>query len=222
MGEAVGSMLASAAGIAISPLALIAMVLVLATPRGRANGLALAAGWVGALAAVVAVVVAVGSGPGGGDGRPTWSSWLRFALGVLLVLLAARQWRDRPREGHVRAPPPWMREMDRFTVARSAGLGAVLVAAGPKDLALAVGGAAGIATAPAGGAGKAVAGVLMVLVGSLCVLLPLGVHLLGGASSARILGEWKAWLAAHHAAIDTTVLAVLGAAYLGDAVTGLG
>ncbi|MEU8510380.1 GAP family protein [Kitasatospora sp. NPDC048722] len=220
MGEAVGAMLASAAGIAIGPQPLIAAILMLAAPRGRANALALTAGRAAALGAIVAVVVTGGSrlGPGG---EPTWSSWLKLALGALLVLLALRQWRDRPREGHVTAPPGWMLSVHRFTAGRSARLGAALAAASPKDAVLAVGGAASIAASPTSGVGKAVAATLMVLVASLCTLLPLAVHLLGRDGSARTLGEWKAWMAAHHTAITTTVLAVLGATYLGDALTGL-
>ncbi|MFF0411225.1 GAP family protein [Kitasatospora sp. NPDC004745] len=221
MGEAVGAMLVSAVGIAVSPLALVTVVLMLATPRGRACGAAFTAGWVAGLAGVVAVVVLAGGGTGPGGAAPTWSSWLRLVLGALFVLLAAKQWRDRPREGHVAAPPEWMRAVDRFTPGRSAGLGVVLVAANPKNLVLAVGGAASIATSGAGPGGEAAAGALMVLVGSLCTLVPLGVDLLGGDRSARVLGEWKAWMAAHNTAITTTVLAVLGAKYLGDALTAL-
>ncbi|MFE2410317.1 GAP family protein [Kitasatospora sp. NPDC059408] len=224
MGEAVGAMLASAAGIAIGPRPLIAAILMLAAPRGRANALALTAGRAAALGAIVAVVVAVavtaGSRPAPG-GEPTWSSWLKLALGTLLVLLALGQWRDRPREGHVTAPPGWMRSVRRFTAGRSARLGAALAAASPKDVVLAVGGAASVAASPTSGAGKAVAGTLLVLIASLCTLLPLAVHLLGGDGSARTLGEWKAWMSAHHTAITTTVLAVLGTTYLGDALTGL-
>ncbi|MQS17802.1 GAP family protein [Streptomyces kaniharaensis] len=221
MGEAVGSMLASAVGIAISPLPLIAVILMLATPRARTNGPAFTAGWAGTLATVVAAVVLAGSGLSSGGGKPTWSYWLKLALGVLFVLLAGKQWHDRPREGHVTAPPAWMRTIDRFTAARSAGLAAVLVVANPKNLVLAVGGAASIAASTASGGDKAVAAALMVLVGSLCTLVPLGVYLLGGDRSTRVLGEWKAWMAAHNVAIMTTVPAVLGAAYVGNAITGL-
>ncbi|GAA1146531.1 hypothetical protein F4556_003785 [Kitasatospora gansuensis] len=221
MGEAIGSMLSSAVGIAISPLPLIAVILMLATPRGRANGIAFAAGWLGALAAVVAAVVVLGSGLTTSGEKPTWAYWLKLALGALFVLLAGKQWRGRPREGHVSAPPKWMQAVDRFTPAESAGLAAALVAANPKNLVLAVGGAVSIATSSAGTGGKTVAAVLMVLIGSLCTLLPLGVHLVGGERSTHVLAEWKAWMAVHNGAIMAAVLAVLGAKYVGDAVTGL-
>ncbi|MFF8413758.1 hypothetical protein [Streptomyces omiyaensis] len=61
----------------------------------------------------------------------------------------------------------------------------------------------------------------MVPVGSLCTLLPLGVNLRGGDRSTCVLGGWREWMAAHSAAITTTVLAVLGTKSIGDALTGL-
>lgn len=88
---AIGVRPASAVGIAISPLPLIAVILMLATPTGRANGIAFTAGWVLGLAAVVTVVVAVGSGLSTEDEKPTWTSWTKLALGVLFVLMAVEQ-----------------------------------------------------------------------------------------------------------------------------------
>ncbi|MFB7947693.1 GAP family protein [Kitasatospora phosalacinea] len=221
MGDAIGQMLASAVGIAISPLPLIAVILMLATPRGRSNGIAFTAGWVVALGAVTTVVVLAGSGIDTAAGTPDWSYWVKLALGVLFLLLAAEQWQGRPREGKVAEPPGWMRAIDRFTPAKSAGLAAVLAAANPKNLVLAVGGAVSIATSGASGGGKAVAGALLVLIGSLCTLLPLGVYLLGGARASEVLGGWKAWMSAHNSAIMLVVLLVLGVKYVGDAVAGL-
>ncbi|MEU5324604.1 GAP family protein [Streptomyces sp. NPDC021056] len=80
VGEAIGGMPASAVGVAISPLPLIAMILMLAAPEGRGNGLAFTAGWVAGLAAVVTVVVLFGSdGNGDGGEPPTWVAWLKLA-----------------------------------------------------------------------------------------------------------------------------------------------
>ncbi|MEV4614175.1 GAP family protein [Kitasatospora sp. NPDC049258] len=221
MGDAIGQMLASAVGIAISPVPLVAVILMLATPRGRTNGTAFTAGWVVALGALTTAVVLVGSGLDVGGPEPVWSWWVKLAIGVLFLVIGARQWRTRPREGHVTAPPRWMRAVDRFTPAKSAGLAVALVVANPKNLVLAIGGGVSIATSSASTGGKAVATVLMVLVGSLCTLLPLGVDLVGGARSAKLLGEWKAWMSTHNSAIMTVLLVVLGAKYLGDAISGL-
>ncbi|GAB7186721.1 GAP family protein [Kitasatospora sp. Ki12] len=232
MGEAVGSMLASAVAVAISPLPLISVILVLtaphrqarrtgtASPAGRANAVAFTAGWLLGLAAPTALVVVAGTALTRAQTAPTWSSWLKLALGALLLLSAARQWHDRPRAGHVTPPPAWLRAVDRFTAARSAGLALALAAGSPRTLLPVVGGAASIAATSTGPGAEALAAALLVVIGSLCTLLPLAVHLVrGGARSARVLGEWRAWTATHQAAILTTVPVVLGAGYLGDAVS---
>ncbi|MGW8888222.1 GAP family protein [Streptomyces sp. NPDC055749] len=224
MGDAIGQMLASAVGIAISPLPLIAVILMLATPRGRSNGIAFALGWTVSLALLVTVVVLAGSGADaseGDDGPATWTLWLKLGLGVLFLLLGAKQWKGRAREGEEAEQPGWMKAIDSFTPGKSAGLAAALAVANPKNLVLAVGGAVSIASSTADTGGKTVAAVLMVVIASLCTMLPLAVYLFGGEKSSRVLGEWKAWMARHNAAIMTTVLVVLGAKYIGDALSGL-
>lgn len=223
MGDAIGQMLGSAVGIAISPLPLIAVILMLATPRGRTNGTAFAVGWVVSLAALVAAVVLAGSGAGAaGHGEPAkWTLWLKLALGVLFLLMGLKQFKGRPREGQESPPPAWMKAIDHFTPGKSAGLAAALAVANPKNLVLALGGAVSIASSGAVAGGKAVAATLMVLIASLCVLLPLAVYLFGGQRSADTLTGWKAWMSRHNSAIMTTVLWVLGAKYVGDAISGL-
>ncbi|MEV7186043.1 GAP family protein [Kitasatospora sp. NPDC093102] len=221
MGEAIGPMLASAVAVALSPLPLIALLLILVSARRRANGIAFTAGWLLGLAVLVAAVVTAGTVLSPARATPAWPSWLKLALGVVLLLLAARQWRERPRPGRVTAPPVWLLSIDRLTAARSAGLAVILVVAQPKTLVPAVGGAASIAAAPVGVGEKAVAAVVMVLLGSLGTLLPLVVHLLGDDHARHALGEWRAWTATHSAAIMITVPLLLGTEYVGAAVSGL-
>ena len=45
MGEAIGQVLPFAVGVAISPMPIVAMVLMLITPKARANGFAFLVGW---------------------------------------------------------------------------------------------------------------------------------------------------------------------------------
>ncbi|MFC1442911.1 GAP family protein [Streptacidiphilus sp. N1-10] len=217
-------MLPSAVGIAISPLPLIAVILMLATPNGRTNGIAFAAGWTAALALTTAALVLLGSGAdaSSGDDTPaTWASWLKLALGLLFALLAVKQFTGRPRDGQETQAPGWMKAIDQFTPAKAAALSAALAVANPKNLVLVVGGALAIAGSTAGTGGKTVAAVLMVLIASLCTTVPLAVYLSGGQRAATTLDSWKAWMSAHNAAIMTVVLAVLGAKYIGDAISAL-
>ncbi|MEI5032062.1 GAP family protein [Streptomyces sp. S1A(2023)] len=152
---------------------------------------------------------------------PPWTLWLKLALGVLFLLLGVRQWRGRPSEGQDAETPGWMKAIDSFTPVKAAGLAVALVVANPKNLVLAVGGAVSIAGSTATTGGKTVAAVLMVVIASLCALLPLGVYLGGREKSAAILGGWKTWMAHHNPAIMTTLFVVLGVKYIGDAISGL-
>jgi predicted transporter len=99
MGEAIGQMLPSAVGVAISPFPIVAVVLMLVTARGRVNGPAFLAGWWVGLAIVGTVVLVLAGSAGATDeGEPaTWVSVLELVLGVLLLLVALKQWRGRPR-----------------------------------------------------------------------------------------------------------------------------
>lgn len=138
---------------------------------------------------------------------------------MLFLLLARKQWRARPREGHAAQAPTWMRTINHFTPGKSAALAAALAVANPKNLVLTVGGAVSIANSGANGTGKTVAVILMILISSLCTTLPLGVYLLGGQRAARLLGDWKGWMSEHNSAIMIVVLGVLGAKYVGDALS---
>src|SRR6202042_3169021 len=114
MGQAIGGSLALAVGIALSPIPIIAVVLMLTSRRARVNGPAFVLGWLAGLAIVGAIVLAV-AGAGGAStlGSPaTWVSWVKIVLGVLLLLVAAREFRSRPRGVAEPQMPKWMASID--------------------------------------------------------------------------------------------------------------
>jgi threonine/homoserine/homoserine lactone efflux protein len=171
MGEAIGQALPLAVGVALSPLPIVAVVLMLVTPRARANGPAFVVGWLVGLAIVGAIVLAVADpADAGDDGEPaTWVSILELALGAGLVLLAIRQWTGRPHEGEEAAMPKWMGALDSFTAPKTLGAGAVLSGANPKNLLLAVAAATTIAKTGISGGEQAVAYAIFALIGTIGV-----------------------------------------------------
>ncbi|MGY5074480.1 hypothetical protein [Streptomyces griseus] len=80
----------------------------LATLKGRGNGIAFTVGWVISLAALVTVVVPAGSGgdaSGSDDGPASWIRWLKLGFGVLFLLGVehmARPAERRARDGATR------------------------------------------------------------------------------------------------------------------------
>jgi threonine/homoserine/homoserine lactone efflux protein len=223
MGEAIGQMLPAAVGVAISPLPIVAVVLMLVTPRGRLNGPAFLVGWIVGLAVVGVVVLSVAGGANASeDGAPAdWVAWLKLVLGILLLLLAAKQWRGRPRAGPEAEAPKWLSALDTFTPGKALGAGAVLSGANPKNLLLAVGGAAAIAQTGISAGQETVVWVVFVVIASLGVGTPVVLSIALGDRSRRMLDELKTWMSAHNAAIMAVLLLVLGVKLLGDGISGL-
>ncbi len=221
MGNAIGDILPLAVGVAISPVPIIAVVLMLGTPSARSNGPAFAFGWLLGLTIVGVIVLALASGDATSDEQPsTWVSVLKLMLGVLFLLIAVKQWRGRPKPGEESSLPRWMQAIDTFTAGRSFGFGAVLSGVNPKNLALAVAAGVTIAQNELSGGQEAGALAIFVLIGSLTILAPVVIYFAMGARAARLLDAMKEWMAAHNAAIMTVLLLVLGAKLIGDAVAG--
>jgi threonine/homoserine/homoserine lactone efflux protein len=67
---------------------------------------------------------------------------LKLVLGLLLLLVAVRQWRGRPRGDERPATPKWMAALDTFTPVKAAGAGVLLSGLNPKNALLSIGAAA--------------------------------------------------------------------------------
>ncbi len=223
MSDAIGQVLSFGVGVAISPVPIIAVVLMLGTPRARANGPGFMLGWVVGLAAVGAIVLALSGTAGAthGSGPAKWVSWLKIGLGVLALLLALREWRGRPAPGADAELPAWMRTIDRFTFPRSVAMGVALSAINPKNLLLTVGAAAAIAATGAGTGAKATALAVFVLIGSLGPGIPVVIYFALGDRARHLLDELKAWMGSHNAAIMAVLFAVIGAKLVGDGIAAL-
>ena len=124
MTQGIAQVLTYAVGVAISPVPIIAIVLMLFTPRARVNASAFAAGWALALA-VVSSVAYVAADAGDAATDPTASdsvSWAQIAFGVLFLLLATRAWRNRPERGAEAELPAWMAGIEGFSAVKAFGL----------------------------------------------------------------------------------------------------
>jgi threonine/homoserine/homoserine lactone efflux protein len=223
MGPAIGDLLPSAVGVALSPVPIIAVILMLGTPRARSNGPAFAVGWVLGLVIVSVIVVLVASGADDADsGTSTAVDVIKLVLGVLFLFLALMQWRSRPRPGVEVAMPKWMSAIDSFTPGRSFVLGAALSGLNPKNLALTLAAATSIAQAGLDAGGTAVAIGCFVVIGSLTVGGPVVFFLVASRRAVGPLESIKDFMAAHNAVIMMVVLLILGAKLIGDGWAGLG
>lgn len=224
MGRAVSEVLPFGVGVAISPVPIIAVILMLFSPRARVNGVAFLAGWVVGLSAVCAVVYGLADA---GDVSTTDSGasdtmfWIKLVLGVILLAAAGRRWRGRPKPGDDAALPKWMSAIDGFTPGRAGAIGVGLSAVNPKNLILTIGAAATVAQ---GGLaiGDAVIGLtVFVVVASLTIAAPVVMYVTGGERAAGVLDEWKAWLSQNNAVVMIVLLVVFGVVLFSQGLRGL-
>jgi hypothetical protein len=222
VGEAIGQVLPYAVGVAVSPLPVIAMVLMLITPRARSNGVLFVVGWIVGIAVAGAILLSIaGPADANDDGAPAaWTDWLKLVLGVLLVLVASRQWRSRPAAG-VEAPmPKWMSALDGMTPPKAAGLGAMLGTVNPKNLLLIVGGATAVAQTGASTGDQVVAWIVFTIIATIGVAAPLVIYLAMGERAGAILESIRARMAHNNAAIMAVICLIIGVKLIGDAISG--
>jgi hypothetical protein len=222
MGDVIGDLLPSAIGVALSPVPIIAVILMLGTPRARATGPAFAAGWVLGLTIVSVVVLLVtGDADDVDSGTSTAVDVVKLGIGLLFLLLALKQWQGRPRPGVDPAEPKWMAAVDGFTAGRSLVLGAALSGVNPKNLALTLAAAASIAQGGLDARGDAVSIAVFVVLGSLSVAGPVVYFTFAGERAAKPLSTIKDFMAAHNAVIMMVVFVILAAKLVGAGIAGL-
>jgi threonine/homoserine/homoserine lactone efflux protein len=223
MGQAIGQSLPYAVGVALSPVPIIAVVLMLSTRRGRTNGPAFLTGWIVGIAVLGTIVLLAASGASASKhGEPaTWVSIVKIVLGVLLLALAAKQWRGRPRGDAQPELPAWMKTIDTFTPVKAAGMGVLLSSVNPKNLLLVVGAGAAIAQTGVSALDQAVALAVFVLIGTVGVGAPIAIFFFMGERATKILGDLHEWMARENATIMAVICLIIGAKLIGDAIAAL-
>jgi threonine/homoserine/homoserine lactone efflux protein len=212
MGQGISEVLTFAIGVAISPVPIIAVILMLFSQRANVNGPVFLLGWVVALAVVSGVVYVISdqSNAATSTSASDSISWGKIVLGALFLLLAARQWRNRPAPGAEPEMPKWMAGVDKVAPGKALGLGVLLAAVNPKNLILTLGAAAGLAQLGLSTSDAVVSLIVFVVVASLTIGVPVAYYLLGGDKAKTRLDELKDWLAVHNTAVMAVLFLVFG------------
>jgi hypothetical protein len=222
VGPAIGQSLPIAIGVMVSPLPIVAVVLMLLSNNAKANAFAFVLTWLVAIALLTGIVAFLADASSGADATPpVWVSVVKIALGAGLLLLSVKNWRERPGEGQEPPAPKWMAALDGFTPVKAAGLSVVLADVNPKNLLLVVAGGAAIASGAAGStSAKVTATIVFAVVASLGVAAPVVIYLAMGDRASAILQNLRTWLVHNNTAIMAVLLLVLGAKMVGDGISG--
>ena len=218
MVSALGEVLGYAVGIAVSPIPIAAVILMLFSARARSNGVAFMVAWVLGIGLVTTVVVLI-PGLEASDSEPsTLTGWIKAVLGIILVLLAAKQWRSRPGPGDEPKTPGWMEKIDTMKFGGSFGLGFLLSALNPKNLLLAAAAGATIGSLEMTTSETVATVVLFTVLAAATVIVPVVGYLIAGDRLDGPLDSAKTWLIGNNSTVMAVLLLVFGAVLVGDAI----
>lgn len=213
-----------ALAVAVSPIQIIAVILILLSPRARTSGPAFLLGWFIGLSVVAGLTVffddAVGVGSAS-EGKSTIGAVLQLGLGALLLLLALKQWRGYRSKGDTADLPGWMAGISAASPIRAALIGAAISGVNPKILLFTISASVSIAQTGASMAAIVTALVVFVLLGSISVIVPVLWYLASPARASRTLTGWHAWLVANNALVMAIVMLVIGVNLLSKGLGGL-
>ncbi len=218
MGPLLVQILPVAVVIALEPICVIAALVMLATVRPVANGVAYVAALVAVMLAYGAAVLlavhhhALAAGRGTDD--VVQVLWLLIGVGFLaafFVVLARR-----PRRGEAASEPRWMRWVERLGPLGAAGVGVFLVNWEMETPAL-----TDILKARVSLATAFAALIIFVAVAVSTAAAPVAAYVAAPGTTGRTLADGKDWLRRHQRPIVLVLLGLIGAIYTFKGATAL-
>jgi threonine/homoserine/homoserine lactone efflux protein len=220
MGGVIGDILPLALGIMISPIPIIAAILMLLSPQAKGTSVGFLIGWVvGIITAVTAFTLISQALPeDDSDASKPIAGTIKIVLGALLLVLALKQWNGRPKGDQEPKLPGWMKAIDSMTAVKGTGLGFLLSALNPKNLIMAAG--AGVII---GGVGLdtteiAVAILVFTVIAAASVAIPVIAYLVATQKMAGPLDTMRDWLTKENSAVMAVLLLVIGVTIIGKGI----
>jgi threonine/homoserine/homoserine lactone efflux protein len=198
--------------ITLSPLTLVAFILLLAAKGGIWKGLAFILGWMACLVAVIAaVVLTTGGDPPRQHTAPSTAVLVvKALLGILLIWIGIRR---RRRRGLPRKPPTWMGWLDRMSPWAAVGFGAFM-----QPWSLVAIGAATVVQAKLSTVGDWLALVVFCLLATSSFLVMELYAVLSPEAAAARLGRIRTWIDGHMDQAIILVSLALGGLLLADSI----
>lgn len=219
MNEVIGEILPLATAIAISPMPIIAAILMLFSPRKGAS-VGYLFGWIAGVAVVFALSISLSSLLEGNEdsGAKPVQGLIKIALGLGVVYLGYSSWKKRPADGVEPEFPKWMSSMDSISTGKAAGLGFALSGLNPKNLLMIV--SAGMIAGPYAlevGQNAVVVIVFTIVASAVLLILTLGNILAPKAFEAPLIAI-RTWMAQYNAVIMAVLLVIIGIKIIGKGI----
>ena len=215
-----GEVLTPGLGAALSPMSIVAAVLLASAPGGVRRSFLFALASFLALTTVAMIVLLLSNGADVGvkSGPSTAVTVVRFIFGILFVVFAWITFKKRPRKGEKPQMQRWMSALDTMSTRRVLLLGLAMGFLNAKNLPLSINVATSIAETGASAAVADIGILIFAALGSLGVLAPGLIKLLVPKDAERLLNATRSFFVDHNAAIMTVLLLMLGVNAIGKSL----
>lgn len=217
----IGDLLPLAVGIAISPLSIIAAILMILSPRAHLISVPFLVGWLVGVCVTTAIFIVVGSTASPSDPKASKpiTGVILLLLGGTMLYVAWHQWQGRPKGGEPAERPGWMSAIDHMSAARAFSFSILLSALTLKNVMYEASAGVVIGNADLSlGRNLIVLGIFVVLA-SVTVGGPIIAYSVAPERFAVPLESVRRWLEANNVTIMTIVLLLIGVNVVGKGLS---
>ena len=211
---AIGSAIPIAIGIAISPIALAAFMIVLISPRARVNAPTFLLGWLLGILIVGLLAYFIPGMETSRDKPGQLAGIVRLVLGLTLLFLALRQYRSYATSGKAKSRR-FLNRIVNMNKGHCLLIGLLLTAGHPKNLPLIVAGVAAIARYNLDTFSELLTFLIFAIAASSTLAVPMAVSFAARNRSEIIFSRWKNWLIEKNDIIVLILLVIFGMLLVG-------
>ena len=219
MGHFLAPLLPHAVAVALSPMPIAALILLLLSKRAKLNSTLFLVGWVLGIVINVAFFAFLLNEQQSvtHNGKTIVGAIINGALGVFLIILALKQWKNRTQPGEIAQTPKWMKTIESISPLNAFFVAFLLITLNAKNTILNI--ATGVTLSQtAQSADEMVTGIAVyTFIASATILFPVLAFLFMGDRLNGTLQKTKTWFIDNSATILFVLFLILGVSLLSKA-----
>lgn len=197
-------------GIAAAPWAIIALMILLLTPKALSNAYAFLMGWYMGLVGV-GILILHSPGLMNDSGEPSQlMGWIRIGMAAVFFITSLFFFKKLPKGKNQQTIPKWIERVDAFGIFHASLIGFLLSTLNFKNSSMVVVGAAFIARQGLTSMQDIITLLLFCLIASIGVLIPFTIFILFRRDAEQVFGRIKIWILKNRVLILLVILLVFG------------
>jgi hypothetical protein len=207
----IASILPHAVTVALSPLPIVAIILLLLSNRAKLNSLIFLIGWIIALFINVGAFMVIFDHPlDSSKGVSPVLFYVYLILGLFFLAVAMKEWKMMPKADESPKTPKWMKAIDNMSPVMAFVLAFGFALVNAKNTVVNIAAGVQIGQSTSSGVESVTVLIVYVFVASLSIIIPVVAFLIMGNKLNRRLESLKEWFLYHNASILFVLFLVMG------------